>query len=485
MDQRSKIAVIGFGVEGRAMLKFLVDNRYGDVTICDEQVRLGSKMPDGVSVRLGEHYLDGLEEFDVIFRSPGVPHHHPEIVMARTMGKEVTSPTQFFLDHCPCTVIGVTGTKGKGTTSTLIYEILKAGLAKGPVGRDSGKGKRSSGRGKKPQKVYLGGNIGNPPIEFLDKLEGSDVVVLELSCFQLGDLKKSPSVAVLLNTTMDHLDYYPDVDEYMRAKELILSHQDKNDLAILNKDYEYVKYYKPLVKGKLAFVSPKGEKLKDGCFVDRGKIMSAADGKTSKVCLVKDIALIGSHNLENVCPAVLVGLEFGVPARIIRKAVRKFKGLPHRLEFVRKVKGVSFYNDSFSTNPFTSMAAVDSFDKPTCLIAGGYDKGLSYDDWAMKILTKASLETVVLMGNTAKKMVKALDKARDRLGRAGSKDGLEATPTKIIERKDLVGAVEAALKVSQRGGVVVMSPAAASFDQFKDYKERGKTFRDVVTKLRA
>ena len=467
MDQRSKIAVIGFGVEGQAMLKYLVDNGYVDVTVCDKQVRLKDKMPKGVSVRLGEHYLNGLEEFDVIFRSPGVPHHHPEIVMARTMGKEVTSPTQFFLDHCPCTVVGVTGTKGKGTTSTLIYDILKAGF----------------GRGKKARKVYLGGNIGNPPIEFLDDLKGDDVVVLELSCFQLGDLKKSPAIAVLLNTTMDHLDYYPDVDEYMRAKELILSHQDKNDLAVLNKDYEYVKYYKPLVKGALSFVSPKGEKLKDGCFVDRGKIMYAVGGKTSKVCLVKDIALIGSHNLENVCPAVVVGREFEVKASIIKKAIKRFKGLPHRIEFVKKVKGVSFYNDSFSTNPFTSMAAVDSFDKPTCLIAGGYDKGLKYDEWAMKILTRASLESVVLMGDTAKKMVKALDKARDRLGRAGSKDGLEATPTKIIERKDLKSSIEAALKMSKRGGVVVMSPAAASFDQFKNYKERGEKFIKLVKKL--
>ena len=467
MDQRSKIAVVGYGVEGKAMLKFLIDNRYGDVTICDKRVRLGSKMPGGVSVQLGEHYLDGLEEFDVVFRSPGVPHHHPEIAKARAMEKEVTSPTQFFLDHCPCTVVGVTGTKGKGTTSTLIYKILKAGF----------------GKGKKARKVYLGGNIGNPPIEFLDSLKGNDVVVLELSCFQLGDLKKSPAVAVLLNTTIDHLDYYPDVGKYMRAKELILEHQDKNDLAILNKDYEYVKYYSPLVKGRLAYVSPKGEKLKEGCYVEGGKVMFASGDKAKKVCLVKDIALIGSHNLENVCPAVLAGKEFGVKNSVIRKIVKKFKGLPHRLERVRKVKGVSFYNDSFSTNPFTSMAAVDSFDKPTCLIAGGYDKGLKYNDWARKILTRPSLETVVLMGDTTKKMLHALDKARDQLGRASSRDGLEATPTKIIERKDLKSAVAAAFKVSKKGGVVVMSPAAASFDQFKNYKERGEKFGELVKSL--
>ena len=467
MNQKSKIAVIGYGVEGKAMLKYLVEHGYENMTVCDQEVSLKAKMPDGVSVQLGEHYLDGLKEFDVIFRSPGIPHHHPAIVGARVSGAIVTSPTQYFLDHCPCTAIGVTGTKGKGTTATLIYNILKAGI-----------GKKKIGSKKVARAIYLGGNIGNPPIEFLDKLKGADVVVLELSCFQLGDLKKSPRIAVLLNTTSDHLDYYPDRGAYMQAKELILGHQDKNDLAVLNKDYEYVKYYLPLVKGRAVFVSPKGEKLEQGVYVDGGSIYYSFEGKRKKLMKVSQVALIGSHNLENICPAVVIGLEFGISARVIRGAVKKFEGLPHRLELVRKVRGVSYYNDSFSTNPLTSMAAVDSFDVPTVLIAGGYDKGLEYDEWARKILTLGSLEAVVLMGDTAEKMSQAIEDAKSKLGEA------EATPTKIITVEYLAGAISAAEKLAKKGGVVVMSPAAASFDHFENYKERGVKFMEEVKDLR-
>ena len=186
------------------------------------------------------------------------------------------------------------------------------------------------------------------------------------------------------------------------------------------------------------------------------------------------VALIGSHNLENVCPAILVGREFGVSARVVRGVVRRFKGLPHRLELVSKVGGVAYYNDSFSTNPLTSMAAVDSFDVPTVLIAGGYDKGLKYDEWAWKILTRGSLEAVVLMGDTAGKMGKAIDDAKSKLGEA------EATPTKVVTVAGLSEAVLAAGKLARKGGVIVMSPAAASFDQFKDYKERGVRFMGEV-----
>lgn len=465
MNQRSKIAIVGYGIEGKAMLAYLMKHKFVNVTVCDQNVSLRDRMPDGVSVRLGKDYLEGIRDFDVIFRSPGVNHDNPFLVEAKVLGKVVTSPTQYFLDQCPCTVVGVTGTKGKGTTSTLIYEILKEGLG--------GKG----GNRAKKRAVFLGGNIGNAPIEFLDKVKKNSVVVLELSCFQLGDLNKSPSIAVLLNTTSDHLDYYPDVDTYLRAKELILAHQNRGDLAVLNVDYEYSRYYKPLVKGGLRLVSPKGFFVKNGAYVEKGWILYARGGETEKVMRVSDVALIGSHNIENVCPAVVVAKELGVSSAVVARIVKKFKGLEHRLEFVRKVDGVSYYDDSFSTNPQTSMAAVDSFDVPTILIAGGSDKGLSYDDWARKILTKASLEVVLLIGDLSGKMEKAIESAKKRLGSG------EATPTKIISCGDLKNALLVARKEAVRGGVVVMSPAAASFDQFKDYKERGKKFKEWVVEM--
>lgn len=476
MNQHSKIAVVGYGVEGQAMLKYLVKNKFKNLTVCDQKVDLKAKMPSGVSVRLGSKYLEKLSDFEVIFRSPGVPHGRPEFAEASVLGSVVTSPTQYFLENCPCTLVGVTGTKGKGTTSTLIYEILSEGFKSG-----------ANGGGKTKKKAYLGGNIGNPPIEFLNKVKASDVVVLEMSCFQLGDLKKSPHIAVLLNTTEDHLDYYPDVDAYLAAKELILTHQNKESLAVLNFDYPYTKYYKPLVKGRMAMVSAKGTKVKYGAYVRasgtaKAEIIYVKDGTEEKIMKANEVGLIGSHNLENICPAVTVAKEFGVSNAVIKKVVKQFKGLPHRLEFVKKIRGVSYYNDSFSTNPMTSMAAVDSFNVPTVLLAGGSDKGLSYADWARKILTKESLKMVVLYGDTSGKMFKALVSAAEKLSEN------DMTPTEIARCKNLKQAIEVGMHkaeemVNKSGAVVVMSPAAASFDQFKDYKERGKKFGEWVKGL--
>ncbi len=455
MDQRSKIAILGYGVEGSAVFKYLHEHGFGDLTVCDQNVDLKSKMPDGVSVRLGENHLNDLDDFDVVFRSPGVKYLDPHIQTALEKGVEATSCTAFFMDQCPCPVIGVTGTKGKGTTSTLIYLMLKnAGLD-----------------------AHLGGNIGEPAINFLDDLNKDSIVVLELSSFQLQDMKKSPHYAVLLNTTSDHLDYHVDADEYLAAKEHVLSHQNKDSVSVLNNDYEYVKHYLPLVKGRGTFVSLE-EKVKDGAFVSDGGIYYAKDGKETMITTVDKVKLIGVHNLENIMPAVVIAKELGVDDKSIKSVIEQFEGLPNRLEFVKELKGVKYYNDSFSTTPETSMAAVDSFEEPTILIAGGSDKGLDYGKWAVKILTKVNLKTVILIGETADAMEKALVDGESKLGEA------EGSPTKIIRRTDLEEAVLSAYADSDEGYVVVMSPASASFDMFKNYKERGKSFMHLVKKLR-
>lgn len=454
MDQRSKIAILGFGVEGRAVFEYLRDHGHFDLTVCDANVDLNEEMPEGVSVRLGPDYLNNLTDFEVVFRSPGIKWLDPGIQNALKNGVEITSSTAYFLDQCPCPVIGVTGTKGKGTTCTLIYEMLK-----------------TSG-----EKVYLGGNIGTPAISFLDNIKGDDFVVLELSSFQLQDLTKSPKYAVLLNTTADHLDYHADSEEYMMAKESLLSHQHEDSVAVFNKDYEYIKYYLPLVKGNKKFVSVK-EKVEDGCFVADGEIFYVENGKKEKIAEVDDVALIGKHNLENVMPAIVIAKELEVSDKNIVKVLKSFKGLPHRLQFVKEVEGVKYYNDSFSTTPETSMAAVDSFDEPTVLIAGGSDKGLDYSEWALKILTKPNLHAVVLIGQTADAMDSELREAEKKLGEA------EGSPTKILYAKGMEEAVEKAANESASGGVVVMSPASASFDMFKNYKERGLKFMDLAAKL--
>lgn len=455
MNQRSKIAIIGFGVEGRAILDYLLSHAYPNLTVCDQNVDLEDDMPEGVSVHLGPSYLDDLDKFDVIFRSPGVKWLDPNVQAAFKSGTEVTSSTAFFLDQCPCPVIGVTGTKGKGTTCTLIYEMLK----------------------KSGKNVYLGGNIGVAAIGFLDDLKGNDLVVLEMSSFQLQDLTKSPHYSVLLNTTSEHLDYHVDRDEYLAAKESLLSHQGENSVAILNKDYEYVDYYSPLVKGQKLFVSMK-TKVEDGAFVDSGEIFYAKYEDVEKICDVSDVALIGSHNLENVMPAIVIAKELGVKDKDIVSVIKSFKGLPHRLEFVKEVGGVKYYNDSFSTTPETSMAAVDSFDQSTVLIAGGSDKGASFDEWALKILTRPSLETVVLIGKMADVMEDALKLAEEKLGEA------EGSPTKILRATDMAEAIMKASDAAKEGGVIVMSPACASFDMFKNYKDRGQQFMDEVKGLK-
>lgn len=457
MNQRSKIAILGYGVEGNALLKYLLNHDFNNITVCDKNLDLPKKMPTGVSVRLGESYLDNLEDFEYIFRSPGIQYFHPSLQLAKNKGSIITSTTKYFIEHCPCPIIGVSGTKGKGTTSTLIFEILKK------AGKD----------------VYLGGNIGVPPLEFFDNLKGNSLVVLELSSFQLQDLEKSPRYAVFLNTTSDHLDYHKDVDEYMQAKEALIAHQHEDSLAIFNKDYPYVQFYENLVKGELAEVSLNSQ-VKNGAYLENGEIFYAQDGKSEKIMKAKDVALIGSHNFENVLPSIVMAKKLEVKNDVIEKVISNFKGLPNRLEIVKESKNIKFVNDSFSTNPSTSMAAIDSFDEDTVLMAGGYDKGLDYSQWALKILTKPSLKAVVLMGDTQEKMYQSLKKAEEDL------DEAEGSPTKIVKRDTFEQAFEEAKKMAfqfaEKSGsaALVMSPATASFDMFKSYKERGEKFRELV-----
>jgi UDP-N-acetylmuramoylalanine--D-glutamate ligase len=450
MNKEDKIAILGFGIEGKAMMEYLIDHGFANITVCDQNVDIESSLPKGVSSQLGSDvYLKDLDKFNVIFRTPGIKFLNPQIQSAKAKGVTITSCVKFFIDQCPCSIIGISGTKGKGTTSTLIHKILEEG------GRHS----------------YLGGNIGDPPIFFLDKLKNKDVVVLELSSFQLQDLEKSPHYAVLLNTTVDHLDYHADRDEYMRAKESLLAHQNKDNVVVMNKDYEYSVFYKPLVRGILLYVSRK-EEVENGAYEKDGEIFYCKEGNCSKIINASEVGLIGSHNIENILPSICIAKEFGIKDSVIAKVLKEFKGLPHRLEFVREVSGVKYYNDSFSTNTETSMAAVDSFTQPTILIAGGSDKGLDYEEWAKKILTKKSLKTVILIGATSDKMENALMIAEKNLGKLAH--------TKILRRGDLAEAILTACGEAQEGWVVVMSPAAASFDMFQNYKKRGERFREIV-----
>ncbi|MFC1810516.1 UDP-N-acetylmuramoyl-L-alanine--D-glutamate ligase [Patescibacteria group bacterium] len=424
----SKIAILGFGVEGQATYQFLEGKGYENLTIFDEK-----KQADNI-----ENDLSKLSEHDLIFRSPGFHKDHPNL-----KGLNVTSATQLFFELCPCKTIGITGTKGKGTTSTLIYEILK----------EAGKA------------VYLGGNIGIPALTFLDELDEESIAILELSSFQLHDLTKSPNIGIILNTTSEHLDYHKDTEEYLQAKEAIVKFQKYGDAAIVNIDYPYFKRYEDLTEYNKFYVSAK-KQVAHGAYTRREKIYLLDD----EICNTDEVGLIGPHNLENILPAIMAASILKIPNNIIKKVVQEFKGLPHRIEFIREHKSVKFYNDSFSTTPETCIAAINSFKEPLILIAGGSEKKSDYDELGKKIASCENLKEVILMGKTAKSIKASIEKNKD----------IKPEITIVANYHD---AFDLALEKAWEGYVILLSPACASFDQFKNYKDRGEKFRNWVESL--
>jgi len=333
------------------------------------------------------------------------------------------------LKECPAKIIGVTGTKGKGTTSTLIYEILKA------AGKD----------------VYLAGNIGKPYLELLTVLNEKSLVVMEMSSFQLIDMGVSPHVAVVLNITEDHMDWHKDRKEYVDAKKNIVKYQLKNDFAVINKEYETSKSFAEEGEGRVVYFSKR-----------------SLDAKYKKGLILR-----GEHNLENIAAGITVAKIIGVGEDLIKKTVRNFKGLEHRLEFVREVKGVKYYNDSFATGPQPTIAAINSFSENETLILGGSDKGLNYSQLGETISQKKNVKNIILIGDTKGKIVETFKGLSPQIGIFD----MGYASMKEIVRK--------AYTVTPEGGVVILSPASASFDMFKNYKDRGAQFKSAVESLKS
>lgn len=433
-----KIAILGYGTEGKALAQYFAAKR-AHLTICDQNPNL--IVPENLHARLGAAAFENLKGFDIIFKSPGIPPARVGEIPTRSM-------TQYFFDHCPCTIIGVTGTKGKGTTSTLIYELLKAGGFN----------------------VYLGGNIGTPPLEFLDQLQPTSWVILELSSFQTQDLQKSPHIGIILNTTSDHLDYHADKNEYHRAKAQMIHNQTPNDKVIFNADYKSCLKIAKVSRAQAYTVSTR-RNVRQGAQLKGKKIILKQDKKTFEVCKKEEVGLIGPHNLENILPAVVVASLLDVSLKTIQKGVKAFKGLPHRLEHVATRSGVDYYNDSFSTTPETSIAAIQAFKKSIHLIAGGSEKYSDFHDWAKACMAQKNLKTIFLTGSmSAVRMEQALKKIcplRKSL--------------KIMRVSTLVEAVAQANKIAKNGHVVLLSPGCASFEEFQNYKVRGETFKDLVS----
>lgn len=449
-----RLALAGFGAEGRSAAYFLVKSGVR-VEVFDAKPESAFHPAMIADLRqLGvTFYFEAMGPFigfDAIVRSPGISPHIPELSAAVEQGITFTSATKIFFDLCPCRIVGVTGTKGKGTTASLLHQMLLA------AGKDA----------------YLCGNIGAPALDFLEKIKPDSIVVYELSSFQLIELEKSPQLAVVLMITSEHLNFHATREEYVAAKANIVKFQTKDDQAIINIDYPASRAMAAATLAEIFSVSRK-EKVATGAFIDDDFIMLAQGGESRKILNVAEVSLAGPHNLENVCAAAMVAALLGVPDAIIAQAVRDFKPLPHRLEFIREVHGVKYYDDSISTTPESAIAALRSFAAPKVMILGGSDKGADWGEFAAILAADPSLKAIIGIGEEWPKIQEAI-----------SRNGQMSPKVEIIEGlANMSEVIQAAAKMAQVGDVVILSPACASFDMFRNYQDRGEQFTAAVRAL--
>ena len=435
-----KVAVLGLGVSNRPLVRLLL--QFGcDVTGCDRTPRekLDAEVLEleaaGCKLRLGDGYLDAVEA-DIVFRTPGMHPANPAITALRDQGAEITSEMEIFFEVCPCTILAVTGSDGKTTTTTLISEMLKA-------------------EGKT---VWLGGNIGTPLLPLVPQMQKTDFAVVELSSFQLMDMQRSPHVAVITNLSPNHLDVHKDMDEYVEAKKNIYRFQKEEDILVVNADNALTSVCKTVGINRSFSRLGKGNVC-----LENGTI--CRDG--AKVLDTADILLPGVHNIENYMTAI-AAVQGLVGDETVRKVATTFGGVEHRIELVRVKDGVRFYNDSIASSPSRTIAGLRSFAEKVILIAGGYDKNIPYDVLGPEICEH--VKVLVLGGATGPKIRKAVEDC------SGEKP-------QIIECKDFASAVLAAANAAQSGDVVLMSPASAAFDQFKNFMVRGEFFKKMIMEL--
>ncbi len=452
------IAIIGLSVEGKDTIEYF--RKIDCSLICvdqhtSQQLQELSETyaSDRVTFFFGNDYLEQITNADVVVCTPGISPRTEAIVKAKEQGKEVTNATQLFFELCKAPIIGVTGTKGKGTTSTLIYEMLK----------------------KKFTHVYLGGNVGKSLLSIIDTITASDWVVLELSSFQLEQLSMSPHIAVVLRITQDHLanfdknatNFHPTREAYVEAKSHIVRYQKPNDIAIVNGNDEIAKSFISLTPANvLRFNRYQSDA---DSYVKNHIVFVHIGSKVKQICTKEQIHLKGDHNLENITAATLAALSAGVPYEEIVVAVKDFQGLEHRLEFVRTIHGISYYNDTFSTVPETTIAAIESFDQPKILILGGSEKMSDFTEMGKKIAS-SNVIGVVVIGQMTERIIKSL---HDALYKGKMITGC----------KNMKEMVESASSIAIPGSVVLLTPACASFDMFHNYKERGTLFKHEVLSL--
>jgi UDP-N-acetylmuramoylalanine--D-glutamate ligase len=425
--KNKKILIVGKGIEGNAVFKYL-------------KKHLPNSTIDIVDQKEGDSYLDKQKNYDVAVKSPGVKSELIKI--------PYTTATNIFLANAKGKTIGITGTKGKSTTATLIYKMLeKHGLD-----------------------VYLGGNIGKSPLDFIDSLNENSWTVLEMSSYQLSDSKLSPNIAVVLMMSSEHLDYHKTVEAYIDAKRNILRFQTPQDFAVINKDYPASHESDVYTLANIFRISRERE-VEEGCFVDGKNVWYNRDGKKEKIIEIEKIRLLGRHNLENVCAASCAAILAGASIKNIAKVLEEFGGLEHRLEFVGEKNGVLFYNDSLATIPEAAIEAMEALPDAETLIAGGHDRGLDYSVLG-QYLNSGQIKTLILFPSTGVRIWEEVCKAVSEGNRP------EKFDVTTMEQAVRIAAAE-----TTPGKMCLLSPASASFGIFKNYKDRGDQFKKEIGKL--
>ena len=447
-----KIALCGIGISNTPLIYGFLQ-KGAKVYACDRRTReqIGTLADDledaGVKLRLGEDYLKNLE-VDIIFRTPGMSFNIPELQSARNRGIAVTSEMEVFFDLCPATIIAVTGSDGKTTTTTLIAEMLK----------------------KEGKNVFVGGNIGHPLLPDIEKITSNDFVVVELSSFQLISMRKSPDVAVVTNVAPNHLDIHKDMDEYVASKKNVLLHQNAFSRTVLNLDNDITRSFVDDVRGQKMMFSMT-RRVDNGTWLgDDGYLNLSYRGVSVPILHRDDITLLGDHNIENYLAAISAVWGY-VGADTIRKVAEEFAGVEHRIEFVREVNGVKYYNDSIASSPSRTIAGLKAFNRDVILLAGGYDKHIPFEPLAPYICKMVKI--LILCGPTSDKIEKAVR----------SNVEFDENKVKIFHAKDMAEQVAIAHREARTSDVVTLSPACASFDAFPNFMVRGNRFKELVNNL--
>ncbi len=444
-----RCAVIGMGVSNTPLIRLLLTSG-AKVLICDKKTEHEDMLVKefgglGADFCFGDEYLSNLNDVDVIFKTPGMRYDVPELLVAEKVGTVITTEMEQFLKLCPCKCIGVTGSDGKTTTTTIIGKLLEASQ----------------------KRCFVGGNIGKPLLPEVDTMEASDFAVVELSSFQLMNIKFSPEISVITNITPNHLDVHKSFEEYIEAKKEIFRHSSGR--VVLNFDNEVTKLIAEDIKERAVLFSSKTV-LENGFCVEDGYIVRKKEGKSEKILSISDIKIPGMHNVENYMAAI-AATEGIVSRDDIVNVAKSFGGVEHRMELVRELSGVKYYNDSIASSPTRTIAGLSAFDRKVILIAGGYDKKIPFDvlgDAVLKYVKK-----LILIGATAESIRSAVINA----------EGYEEKKVPIIMCGTFEDAVHTASEVAESGDIVTLSPACASFDMFKNFMVRGERFKELVNSL--